>query len=273
MAEAQPRALPGDEQVAPHELLARLLELGARDPVGQRVHGRRLERVARDRAERQGGAFGGVEPVQARGEQRVQRRRQRRGLGARLLEEGDELLEEQRVAAGRPAIRRCSAGRGARRRSPRAAPCWRARTAARARSPRTAARSCRCRPGGPMPARLEQVGARDPGDEHRRVAQAGDDVEQQVEQGGLGQVRVVEHEHERPRARQGLDEPQERPAGVVARLPSARPTAAATCRACDGASPDVRRQLADRAPARRLLDDRPQRPVRDALAVGRAAAR
>ena len=78
MAEAQRRRPLGpDQQVPPHEAVAGLLELGAGDAAGQRVHGRGLERVAGDGAERERGALGGVEPVEARGEQRVERGRER----------------------------------------------------------------------------------------------------------------------------------------------------------------------------------------------------
>ena len=57
-----------------------------------------VEGLPLDRARLDDPALGRAERVEARGEQRVQRRRERAGLGA-LAHVGRQLLEEQRVAA------------------------------------------------------------------------------------------------------------------------------------------------------------------------------
>ena len=101
VAEADRAAVAAHEQVAHDQALAGLLELGSRDAVGERVHLAHLERVPHDRAQRQHRALRRLEPVQAGGEQRVQRGWKRLRRCAALAEPGDELLEEERVAAGR----------------------------------------------------------------------------------------------------------------------------------------------------------------------------
>ena len=103
VAEAQPAVLPTDEQVAADEPVERPVELGPGDSSCQHVHGRGRERVARDGAERQRRALGGVEPVETRREQRVQGGQR---VGRPLVEVGGELLEERRVGAGRSELRR-----------------------------------------------------------------------------------------------------------------------------------------------------------------------
>ena len=114
---------PADEQVALQQPLARVLDLRAGDAGGERVHRAGDERVARYRAERERGALGRVEPVEPCGEERVERGRERVRRAA-LGDVGDELLEEERIAAGRlgrPALLR---GRKGCRRARRAAPRW-----------------------------------------------------------------------------------------------------------------------------------------------------
>ena len=181
---------------------------------------------------------------------------------------GDELLEEQRIAAGRlgdPLFARPAPG--GRPRSPRAAP--------RSRRPRADAsveHASRADAAGPVGASLEQVGAGHPDEQHRRVAQARGDVEEQVQQRGLGQVGVVDDEDQRPTcASASISRRNAQPASSAA-WPSSSPAAAATWRATDGASAERGRELVDRAIAHRLQDDLAQRPIRRALAVGRAAA-
>ena len=92
------RARAAHQQIALHQPLAGARDVGPGDPGGQRVHRGGVEGVARDRAERQRRALCRVEPVEPRREQRLQRGRQR-VRGAALADVGDELLEEERVAA------------------------------------------------------------------------------------------------------------------------------------------------------------------------------
>ena len=60
-----------------------------------------MEDAALDRAALEHAALGGVELVEARGQQRLDRRRHGHVAVARLLDERDHLLDEQRVALGR----------------------------------------------------------------------------------------------------------------------------------------------------------------------------
>ena len=232
VAEADRRAVAAHEQVAHDQALAGLLELGARDAVGERVHLAHLERVPHDRAEREHGALRRLEPVQAGGEQRVQRGWKRLRRCAALAEPGDELLEEERVAAGR-------------RGDPLALGRGQASTSIASRSSATAARE-----SGPSSSRqsppaksvsqprwrsssASRRAAAD--DEHGRPAHPLGDVGEQLHECGLGQVRVVEHEHERsprgrvPRSGAGRPTPcprRRRPRATRRRRPpGARPTA------------------------------------------------
>ena len=130
---------------------------------------------------------------------------------------------------------------------------------------------------------VEQVGARHAQEQDRRAARPVGDVLDEVEERGLAPVDVVEHEHERALARRGLEEPPDRPEGLLARRP-----ASATPISCDDVPADellVLVALEHRADlrlddvgqvevgqARRLLDRLDHREVRDALAVGQAPA-
>ncbi len=102
--------------------------------------------------------------------------------------------------------------------------------------------------------------------------EAGRDVEEQVQQRGLGQVRVVDDHDQRLLARERVDQPQERPARVLPGRARLEADGRRHLARHGRREPERRRQLVDRALAHRLQDDLAQRPVRDALAVGRAAA-
>ena len=99
-----PEAQPADrrrlQQVAPHQAPAGRLQVGPREAAGEGEHGGDPERLALHGAALEQLTLDGVEPVEARHEQRLQRGRQ--ALGAPVLpHERRELLQEQRVAAGR----------------------------------------------------------------------------------------------------------------------------------------------------------------------------
>ena len=102
MPEAK-RALTGDEreggahELAPRQQLERGIHLGTAGPRDQRLQAAHVEGLAFDRARFDDPALGHAERVEAGGQERVQRRRERAGLAA-LAHVGCELLEEQRVA-------------------------------------------------------------------------------------------------------------------------------------------------------------------------------
>ena len=201
----------------------------------------------------------------------MERRRERRGLGARLARERDELLEEQRVAPAAPAIRRCSRGvealGGDRLQQLGAGGLDSGRSITSNGSSVVPASARRA----PFRLALEQVGARDPGDEHRRVAHA-----RRRRRAAARAGRARPGARRRARGRAAACGPGPRPA---ARTPSRgrrpgcpprgrrRPPPGAPATARSRSPPPARRSGA----RPRLLDDPPQRPVRHALAVGRAA--
>ena len=89
------------------EPVAGLLDLGAGDVGGERLHRSGLEPVADDRAECERGTLDRAEPIEPRGEQGMDSR----GKGVRrapLADVGHELFEEEGIAAGCVAIRRSS---------------------------------------------------------------------------------------------------------------------------------------------------------------------
>ena len=125
----------------------------------------------------------------------------------------------------------------------------------------------RRRPGRPH---VEEVGARGAEDEDRRVARRRGHVLDQVEQRRVGPVEVVDDEHERPRRGERLEEPPERPGGLVGRAAAV----ALADRAGDEpgrevAVPVVREELVEVAD---VAHDVCERQVGDAFAVRGAAA-
>ena len=256
VAEAQPVRLRVRHEAALDEPHAGAPDLGARDTGRERRHGVGGEAVTDDRRERQRGAFGGLEPVEPRGEQRVQRGRER-VRRALLLDVGDELLEEQRVAAGGrhdPAVL-ARGERGARHR--------RDQRPARLRRER---RHHELFPARRTPARL--IRARDPDEQDRRVAQAAEHGLEQVEQGGLRAVGVVDDEHERLRPGERAEQVPERPCRAAAGLRLLQSDGGRRPQHGRRRDREVRRELRPRARAARLQQRLAQRPERDAL--GRA---
>ena len=263
MAEAQGVARAADEQVALDQPRARALDLGGAEAGGERMHRGGGERVARHGAEGERRALRGVEPVEPRGQQRVQRGGQLR-RGPPLADVGEELLEEQRVPARRgrdPPL--LLGGQAA------AAERGEQRVAGRGRQRRQ-------RDDGPAlePAAgaLDQVGARDPDHEHRGAAQAGHEVEQHVEQRRLRPVGVIDHERERRLPGEAADELLQRPVGVLAGLAALQADRGGHAPHGDRGDPQLGGELVGAALAAHLLDDLAQRPQRDPFAVLAAAA-
>ena len=86
-------------------------------------------------------------------------------------------------------------------------------------------------------------------DEDRRVARRSGDVLDEVEQRRVGPVDVVDDEHERPLAREHLEQPPERPGGLVGR--------AAAVALADRAGDEPRREVAVPVAQRRAASRSP----------------
>ena len=187
---------------------------------------------------------------------------------AALAEPGDELLEEERVAAGRRGDP-LALGRGqvsaldrveelGHRRARERAELDEAVAAAEARLPAAMAL-------------VERVAPRRRDDERGRAAHPLGDVGEQLHERGLGQVRVVEHQHERSPPSESLDHAQEGPRRVLAGTALTQPHGGRHLAHGRRRNAQPCPDLVDRAIARDLLDDRAQRPVGHAAAVRRTA--
>ena len=103
------------------------------------------------------------------------------------------------------------------------------------------------------------------------------EVLDEVEQGRLGPVGVVDHDHERPSPRRRASNSRRtaQNVSIACADSSARPIAPSTRRVIEAALVHVRQQVGDpllRIAARELVDDLRQRSVRDPVAVGEAPA-
>ena len=240
------------------------------DPVGalrldQLLAAQRLQ-MAVDRRGRPGtstarrrrrGRTAGRSPTRAR---RRRARRRRGARGARRAARGSSAASRRRRPRPRPSGRRRGAARRRRRASApsrrRTAGCprslaARARRALAAGRPARAARRRACGssaapsgleldhverapPARQRRAQLAQLGPRERDQQQRRVADPLGEVLDEVEERRLGPVDVVEHEHERPLARQRLEHPAHAQnvssvdaAGTAPSTPSARSTTTA----------------------------------------------
>ena len=155
-----------------------------------------------------------LEAVDARREKRVNRRRHGLVCGVGIVgEHGEHLLDEERVALGRvdDAIAERGSDQPRRRRAPRSAPRTRRRSTARGR------RSS-CGAGAPPRTGERRAGrAREAEEQDRAPLEKPSDVLEQVEQRRLGPVDVVHRDDERSRGRERLEQPAERPRGLLRR--------------------------------------------------------
>ena len=191
-------------------------------------------------------------------------------------EHAHELLHEQRVALGSRGCLAQRRGSGARRA---------ARHRGRPRHRRRAARAARGRRAGAERRRRSSSSGRaaqtsSSGTSRRPAGEVLDEVEQRL----LGPLHVVEHEHERPAARERLEQLADRPERLLARR-RARPQAerageplldlAAVVLAASSAAQAWRAasSAASRPAIRAAADRFRDRPERDALAVGQAGRR
>ena len=70
--------------------------------------------------------------------------------------------------------------------------------------------------------RLEELRAGGADDEQRRVARRVGEVLEELEQGRLGPVDVLDHDHERPVAGETLEDAADRPEDLLLRAPARR---------------------------------------------------
>ena len=201
-------------------------------------------------------ALGRLETVDARGQHRLDRRRQRRRLAA----DRHELLEEQRVAlAGLHAPRRERSAAGVLDEL--------VRLVVRARRARAPTGRLRRRPGGP---RLEQLRACEADEQNRGAAREHHEVLEQVQQRRLRPVDVLDDDDERTLAATPLEHPANGPERL---LGLCRAVVARSRRAirADQLAPARRRRAAGSTVAE-LRDDLGERAVGHAVAVRRAGA-
>ena len=281
--------------VGPDQLLAREREQARShlraQPLGhERRHRAGVEHLALHRAAFHHRALLGIEAVQARGEQQLDGRRHREvgqilGRAPHLPVESqqavvdqhaDHLLDEQRVTVGR----REDALASRRRQVVLAEQVVEQFDGGIAGQRLEQDRRRVHLAAAPLRAQLEQLGPRDHEQQHRGVAGPVGEVLHQVEQQGLGPVQVVDHQHERVRPRQVLEQPARGPRGVL-RARRLGPAEHAADRSRDRgrlvgpvehgvhAGPHGRRVGAV-GQSSRLAHDLGERVVRDALAVGEA---
>jgi hypothetical protein len=225
---------------------------------------------ALDRGPLERGALARLEPVDAGGEKRSQRRRHA-DLTIRFPVSslhGKQLLDEERVPLGHleharaQAPRECAGLRaGVDQRVDLRLGEWLEEKELRRRS-----QLC------PRRARFEQLGPRACEQQNRFAGAETGDVLEEVEEGRLGPVQIFEHDDERALMRERLQQPSHRPVRLVHRPQSFR--------GADGTGDEVgdeiaglvfTEQLRDNRPRlflRHLLHDLDQWPVGDALAVG-----
>jgi hypothetical protein len=227
-----------------------------------------VERAALDGAVHEHVALGLLEPVDASREHGLDAGRQRCLLG--LRSDRHELLEEQRIALGG---RQDAAGGGRVElgAGDRLDQRERVRAVERVEREHRPAAAWR-RPGGAI---LEQLGAGEADDRDRRAGRERDNVLEQLEQRRVGPVRVLDDEHERALGGDRLEQPPHRPE----RLARLRRVVGEADRAEHAGGDrlglvDARQRriepLRGRA-AGELADHLRERPVRDRIAVGKAA--
>ena len=266
-------------------------------------HGALLEHLAGDRGPFQHRPLGLLEPVQAGGEQRLDAGRDAQVVEvgrdpvavlaaqpALLDQGGQQLLEEQRVALGRPGDPPGGRLGGQGDRAGQGGQQPGRLGLAEGLQQQGGGVQLAPGPAGPL---LQELG---PGHGHQQdggAAAVVGHVLDQVEQARLGPVEVVEHHHQRPPLGQQLQQPPERPGRLLGRAGGGLqpdelgdPGGDVLALAVPGpGSPTVRggvQQPAQLGPglgrgvgvgdAGGLADDLGHRPVGDALAVGQAAA-
>ena len=262
-----------ERAVGSEQLLPREGEQRAAQPIGL-VRGQKLgdgaavEQPTFDRSALQHRALPRLEAIDPGREERLDRRRHRLVRSLRIVgEHGEHLLDEQRIALGGvddpvakrgsdvPAVQqpvdqmlRLVVAERRERDEPRARP-WRS-------------------PGRPG---VEEVRTREAEEQDRRATREAEDVLEQVEQRGLRPVDVVHRDDERSRDGERLEEPAERPGGLLGRARLvARADRAKDQPLCDVPAVDVRQKRTEGRRGigpRDVAHDVGEREVGDAVAV------
>ena len=213
------------------------------------------ERLALDGGRAQQRALGGLEPVQPRGQQRLDRGRHLRQRLALVVDHRHQLGDEQRVALRH--LEDAPADVGADRRGAGEPVQELARVPGGERVEHE-----RVRPPGR--AVVEQLRPGGPEQQQRRVAHRLGQVVEEVQEGLVGPLQVVDGQDERPPAREALEHHPQHPLGLVrGHGPSARVQQLGGPRQCRM----VVSELVDQ-PAQRLHE----RPPGQRLPVGQATA-
>ncbi len=268
MVEAEAVVAGKERAVGAYELLAPERQQRAADPrsggvIEQLADRAAVEEAALDRAALDDGALLRLEPVDARGEERLDRRRHRVGLGV-VAEVREQLLDEERV----PFRGRDDPLAQLRRELVRERVDELVRVVVAERLEDDERRAPTRR--SPRRPHVEEIGASGAEDEDRCVARRVRDVLDQVEQRRVGPVDVVDDQHERPRRGERLEHSPERPGGLVGR--------AASVPLADRPGDEPRREVAVSVAREELVEiadvahDVREREVGHALAVGSAAA-
>ena len=264
-------AVLGPNEVAVDERLEPGLDRGALLVGRELDHCSRREAPADDGRTLEDRALGGVEPIEARGEEGVDRRRHHRLLAlALLLEERQHLLEEERVPLRGRRDARADLGRE-RTGEERVDQLLRFALGQRLQQDRAEARPA-ARPERPA---LEQLRPGEAEKQDRSASEVGD-VLHELEEGRLCPVHVLEHQDERPVRGERLEHAPGRTEGLLARRCTlARADGAGDARSDGRAFGIAREELRDPGldvGAERLEQDLAQRPERDPLAVREAPA-
>jgi hypothetical protein len=284
----------GAQELAPHQPAQTLGDLGPGVRRGQGGHRVLLERLPDDRGPLQHVPVAAVQPVQAGRDQRLDGRRGPRGgqvaghrpgvaLAAQpaLLDQGgQQLLDEQGVAAGGPGDPR--PGRGRQRPAP-GQPVQQGRRLLRSQWLQQHADGVGAA-AGPGRTLLQQLGAGHRDQQDRRPAAALAQPLDQVQEGRLGPVQVVEDHHQGALGGQRLQQPVGRPGGLLDRgrvglqpdqLPDPpgdqRPLGDGPLQQGGQLGPGLLGRVLKPDPGR-LADHLGQRPEGAAVAVGQAAA-
>ena len=182
------------------------------------------------------------------------------GLAALLAEHREHLLDEERVALGRSGDPVAHAF--PERRLPE--------QVAHQRVALRVGQRLEQQPGRPLRAILEQLGPRERDEQQRRLAGGFEGVFDEIEEGRLRPVAVVEDDHERALAAERLEQPTDGPEGLFA---SAGPRLCDTYEARDPLGDELAVLLAGEQGGHRLgelVDRLLQRPERDPVPVGQA---
>ena len=217
VVEAEAVVALDERAVGPEQLLACEGEEDAAQPLGplgreQGRDGAAMEQPALDGGALQHGPLARLQAVDARGEQRMDRRRHRLVAGVGIVgEHGEHLLDEERVPLGRtndalPETR--SHGEVADQSLDQVAGLG----VAQRREGNEAGAGPGRRPGR---ARLEDIRPCEAEKQDRGASGEPEHVLEQVEQRRLGPVDVVDHDDERAGRGERLEEAAERPGGLL----------------------------------------------------------